>query len=109
MKEIDDKALHAFFQNEKKEIEDNGFSRRVMNNLPDREHRLSTIWVGFCSMVGVVLFFVFNGFEAILNILRVGLNGALKQGIANLHPTTILIAAIVLIGLGIKELCFTNK
>lgn len=109
MNEIDDKALHAFFKNEKKEIEDNGFSRRVINNLPNRENRLSKIWVSFCTIVGLTLFFVFNGLEAILFLLREGFYGAMKQGIVHLDFKTILIAMAVIIGLGINEVYCANK
>ena len=35
----DDKLLQQFFSDNRKEIEDNGFSRRVMHHLPDRYYR----------------------------------------------------------------------
>ncbi len=41
MTEIDnDKLLRDFFAENKQEIADNGFSRRVMHHLPDRSNRL---------------------------------------------------------------------
>ena len=40
MTEIDnDKLLKDFFAENKREIADNGFSRRVMHHLPDRSNR----------------------------------------------------------------------
>ena len=51
MTEIDDKMISQFFQNEKKEIKDNGFSNRVMRHLPDRVNKLSNMWVAFCTAV----------------------------------------------------------
>ena len=45
MTETDDKLLKAILRRAKnKEIEDNGFSRRVMRNLPGRNHRLVQAW-----------------------------------------------------------------
>ena len=42
MTEIDnDKLLKDFFAENKREIADNGFSRRVMHHLPDRSNRLN--------------------------------------------------------------------
>ena len=40
MTEIDnDKLLRDFFTENRQEIADRGFSRRVMHHLPDRSHR----------------------------------------------------------------------
>lgn len=49
MTETDDKLLKQFFGEQKQEIEDNGFSRRVMRNLPGRNHRLVQAWGAACS------------------------------------------------------------
>ena len=47
MTEIDnDKLLKDFFAENKREIADNGFSRRVMHHLPDRSNRLARLWTG---------------------------------------------------------------
>ena len=50
MTEIDnDKLLRDFFAENKQEIADNGFSRRVMHHLPDRSNRLAfwmVRWIG---------------------------------------------------------------
>ena len=48
MTEIDnDKLLKDFFAENKREIADNGFSRRVMHQLPDRSNRLARLWTLF--------------------------------------------------------------
>lgn len=52
MTEIDnDKLLRDFFAENKQEIADNGFSRRVMHHLPDRSNRLACIWSAFVMTV----------------------------------------------------------
>lgn len=105
MTDIDDKIINQFFQSEKKEVKDNGFSRRVMRNLPDRGEKISKIWVAFCTAAGIILFFLFDGLEAILNILHEAFNGAMQTGIAHIDIKSLLIATIVLISLGVKKVC----
>ena len=56
MTEIDnDKLLRDFFTENRQEIADRGFSRRVMHHLPDRSNRLARIWNAFVMAVGAVL------------------------------------------------------
>ena len=63
MTEIDnDKLLRDFFAENKQEIADNGFSRRVMHHLPDRSNRLARIWSAFVMTVAAALFVNFNLF-----------------------------------------------
>ena len=57
MTEIDnDKLLRDFFAENKQEIADNGFSRRVMHHLPGRSNHLVRIWSAFVMTVAAVLF-----------------------------------------------------
>ena len=56
MTEIDnDKLLRDFFTENRQEIADREFSRRVMHHLPDRSNRLARIWNAFVMAVGAVL------------------------------------------------------
>lgn len=105
MTEFDDKTINQFFKAEKKEIEDNGFSRRVIRHLPDRSKKLSDIWSVFCTVIAIILFFVFKGYEVILNILHEAFNGAMQTGIAHLDLKSLLIVGVVLIGFGVKKVC----
>lgn len=70
MTETDDKLLKQFFGEQKQEIEDNGFSRRVMRNLPGRNHRLVQAWGAACAVVCVILFFTLGGLQATISTLR---------------------------------------
>ena len=66
MTEIDnDKLLKDFFAENKREIADNGFSRRVMHHLPDRSNRLARLWTVFVMTVGATLFVTLGGLEAV--------------------------------------------
>ena len=65
-----DKFLADLFkQAAQQQIEDNGFTERVMQNLPDTKivtlRRLSRLWSLFCILVAMGLFFAFGGWESL--------------------------------------------
>ena len=76
----DDKLLQQFFSDNRKEIEDNGFSRRVMHHLPNRYYRISQLWSLFCFTLAVVLFFVLDGLQLVLGALRETFTSAIQSG-----------------------------
>ena len=100
----DDKLLQQFFSDNRKEMEDNGFSRRVMH-LPDRYYRISQLWSLFCFTLAVVLFFVLDGLQLVLGALRETFTSAVESGAAELDPKSLIIAAIVLVYLGYRKIC----
>ncbi len=62
--------IESFFKEAaQQQIEDNGFTERVMANLPAGEanmvHRLSRLWTWFCIVMGGVLFFLLNGWDSL--------------------------------------------
>lgn len=62
--------IESFFKEAaQQQIEDNGFTERVMANLPAGEvnlaHRLTRLWTWFCVVMGVVLFFLLNGWDSL--------------------------------------------
>ena len=68
MTDKDNIILEDFFkQAAKQQIEDNGFTERVMQNLPDTQivtlRRLSRLWSLFCILVAMGLFFAFGGWQ----------------------------------------------
>ena len=70
MTDKDYSLIDDFFKEAaQQQIEDAGFTERVMMNLPDSQaektHRLSLLWTWFCILLGVVLFFVFGGLETL--------------------------------------------
>ena len=50
----DDELLARFFNENRVELADDGFSARVMQQLPSRSVRLSRIWTLVCTLAGVV-------------------------------------------------------
>ncbi len=98
MTEIDnDKLLRDFFADNKREIADNGFTHRVIRNLPDHSNRLANLWSAFVAAVAVALFIALGGFEAIWGTLREVLIGMIHHSEATLDLKSIIIAAVVLL------------
>ena len=70
MTDKDNMMIETFFkQAAQQRIEDNGFTERVMRNLPDRKtelvRKLSQLWTLFCIAVAGVLFFVLGGWQVV--------------------------------------------
>ena len=70
MTEKENKLIEDLFkQAARQQIEDNGFTERVMEEVERVDqtslvpHRLSQLWTWFCIAVSLVLFYVFNGWE----------------------------------------------
>lgn len=103
MESNDDKLLRDFFATEKKEIADNGFSRSVMRRLPSRVNRLAQIWAVFVSLVALILFFAFDGLQAVISTLRDVFVSMVQSGASNIDPKSLIIAAIVLVFLGVRK------
>lgn len=104
MMENDDKLLNLFFAEHRQEIADNGFSRRVIRNLPDRSQRLSQIWVTFCFTLALVLFVAFDGLRLVLDTLRETFTTAVHTGATELDPKSLIIAGIVLLYFGYRKI-----
>lgn len=106
MEEIDkDKLIERFLRENKKEVEDFGFSRRVMHRLPRRGDKLAKLWAVFCTAVAVALFFIYDGFGAIEKLFA-GWLGMFVRGEFNLTENVYLVIAFaVLAAVGIHRLC----
>lgn len=101
MAEIDHQLLEQFFEPARKQqVDDNGFTERVMRRLPDGALRLSHYWTIFCIVVAVVLFFVFNGWQPLV----MGINALVRYVAADVHPVPFFMAMGVLSCLALIEL-----
>ena len=107
MTEIDnDKLLRDFFTENRQEIADRGFSRRVMHHLPDRSNRLARIWNAFVMAVGAVLFVSLGGPEAAWGTIREVFIGMINHGTTSLDPKSIIIAKCSATVYGCKKSSF---
>ncbi|WP_281643893.1 DUF5056 domain-containing protein [Bacteroides zoogleoformans] len=97
MENDNDKLLTSFFAEHRKEIADNGFSRRVLRQLPNRSQRLSLVWNIFCVTLALVLLITLDGLQATLNTLREAFQAVVQCGAAELDYESLAIAAMVLL------------
>lgn len=104
MKEVDnDKILRNFFTENKQDIADNGFSRRVMRRLPDRSYRLARLWSAFVAAVATVLFIWLDGLEAAWGTIKEVFIGMINHGTTSLDPKSMIIAAVVLLFMATRK------
>ncbi|MBO4486688.1 MAG: DUF5056 domain-containing protein [Prevotella sp.] len=57
----DDELVAMFFEENRQELSDDGFTQRVMEQLPSRSVRLNRIWTVVCSLLGIVFFILADG------------------------------------------------
>lgn len=74
MTENEDKKIISLFEEyARKEIPDDGFSRRVMRELPSSDYvykqRLNRIWAIVCTAAGIALFFFSDGFAMLKRLV----------------------------------------
>ena len=67
----DNELLEHFFKDvHQMTIADNGFSDRVMEQIPrSNTSRLSVMWTLFCVFIAVMLFVAFDGWKLMVNYL----------------------------------------
>jgi hypothetical protein len=96
----DDELVAMFFDENRQELADDGFSHHVMKQLPSRSIRLRRIWTAVCTVVGIAFFFLADGIGQLKLVLFnatgnfVGFLSSID--LSNL-PITALLAAILLI------------
>ena len=74
MEDKNDILLKQLFeQAAQQQIEDNGFTERVMANLPERNgysvRTLSRLWTLFCLVIGVLIFWLASGYSLLEGML----------------------------------------
>ena len=77
MEDKNDIMLKQLFeQATQQQIKDNGFTERVMANLPERSgysvRTLSRLWTMFCLVIGVLIFWLASGYSALEGFLSGG-------------------------------------
>ena len=61
--------MQQFFNQQRFDVEDNGFSHRVMRMLPDRARRLNRLWTAVCTVVAA-FFVAGRGWKAVSGSLQ---------------------------------------
>ncbi|MDR0961490.1 MAG: DUF5056 domain-containing protein [Mediterranea sp.] len=105
MTEIDDKLLKQFFEENRQEIADDGFTHRVMRRLPDRSKRIAQIWSFLTFALAAYLFYVMGGVTLAWETLRETFSTIMEHTSEQADPRIFLIAALVLLVLGYRKIC----
>ncbi len=101
----DDILIQSFFDESRKEITDNGFSKKVMRHLPDHYRRLSTLWSTCCFILAAILFYILGGAQLMLDSFRETFNSTIHSGTVGVDPKSLIMVVIVLLYLGYRKLC----
>lgn len=104
MDEMNEKMLQQFFSEAAQQtIEDNGFSERVMSQLPVRGMKWFTrIWTAGCILIAGILFYVFHGFELLWVQMEVFLRTTLAEP-PQVNPLMVVLALVSLLMIGVYE------
>ena len=103
----EEQLLGQFFTEHTIEVEDRGFTNRVMRRLPDRSVCLNRIWTAICSVAVVVVFFLTKGWISILGTLQGFLTDMVtsvsQAGILSILGTMVLLTLFAGYGLVMSE------
>ena len=89
----------------KHEIEDNGFSRRVIRRLPQQAKWLSDILSITCAIICCALFYIFNGFEILCQTISDIVASQTYYLMSDTNFQSLIIATVVLIIIGVQRVC----
>ena len=94
MTDNNDLLIEKFFkQAAQQQIEDNGFTERVMERVAQTKpstHRMSILWTCFCMAIALVLFILLGGWESLKATMMVWMTTALTslEVLITTAPTT---------------------
>lgn len=98
MNDNDEQLIQMFFAEQRQDIADDGFSRRVMRQLPSKAWQLNRIWTAICSIVGILLFVFCGGIQTVKQLLMLFVKDILglshSIGTLDLSPITIYMGII---------------
>lgn len=94
----DNEMLEQLFRPMKEmKVADNGFTERVMKQLPRRDvWQISRLWTAFCIVIAVVLFVLLRGWELIAYGLLMMMNN-IDVAKSNLLIVTVLAGVLGLV------------
>lgn len=97
MMENDDRLIKQFFAENKQEIADNGFSKRVIQTLPKRRNHsvevLNAITIAAC----IILFTLADGWQILWGNLQGFFIAAIKTGAVEVEPMALIGTGVVLV------------
>lgn len=106
MEKKDEEMLVRFMHEQKKEVEDNGFSRKVMRRLPQQHRLANRIFNILCTGVCLLLFYLLDGVAIMFNTMQQLLASLTEHNLLeNISPAALCIAWGVLVIVGIAKVC----
>lgn len=96
----DELLVQRFFEENAIEVEDRGFTKRVMRRLPDRASRLSRIWTAICAVIAVVLVVKANAIAVLTSIFGDVVGGLVEQYLPSLNLPIIFLSLTALLFVG---------
>ena len=106
-----DRLLQQFFSEAaSQQIEDNGFTERVMQRLPSRMNWFVRIWNTVCIVLFAVLFVVFRGWDLLAVQLEVMLRTMSTHSFSiNLLMVFTIVFGLLFVGVGEVALKVKNS
>lgn len=104
MMETDDKLIRDFFNENRQEVPDRGFSRRVMRKLPQRRNLVFKICGIVIALFAFALFIAYGGLLGIIYLFRDMFISLAQNSNLFTDPKSIIIAVIVLAILGFNKI-----
>ncbi len=96
--------LQQFFSEATQQtLEDNGFTERVMKQLPARMKWFTRIWTAACILIAAILFSVFHGWEILIVQLEVFLRTTIVEA-PQVSPLMVVLGMISLLLIGVYEM-----
>lgn len=93
----DDILVRKFFSDNRIEVCDDGFSKRVMRRLPNRTRCISRIWTAVCCVAGLLIFLTNKGFSVLVSCFDSIFTDILARHEQINNPHLLLPVAMVLI------------
>ena len=82
----EEQLIGRFFAENTVELQDRGFTNRVMRRLPDRSVCLNRIWTAICLVAAVAVFILTKGWISILGTLQ----GFFTDMVTSVSPASVL-------------------
>lgn len=96
MMENDDRLIEQFFAENKHEIEDNGFSKRVIRVLPKRRNHSVEVVNAITIAACIILFFLADGWQIVWGNLQGFFIATIKTGAVEVEPIALIGTGVVL-------------
>lgn len=114
MENEDDVLLTRFFDEQRQDIADDGFSRSVMQRLPKSTERPYVLWQAACLVAGIAVFFLSGGIAmlrtAFVNTTVNMVSRILSIDISGVSPLMVLavLPVVCTVAVCVAAVCLTS-